>query len=248
GLARSGSTLVEQILASHSAVEALGELPSLTAVVRRLEAERAEDQSDSDSDPADLLDGVDLKALGDEYLERCRGYRKLARRHFTDKMPTNFHHLGFICATLPKAKIIDVRRNPLACCVSNFKQIFPFRQGPSYDLNDIGLYYRAYAALMAHFDRVLPGRVHRVIYEDLVRDPEAEIRRLLDYCQLPFEEACLRFYETDRGIRTISSEQVRRPIYTDSLGQWRHFESWLGPLKAALGPVVDSYPAAPDML
>jgi len=244
GLPRSGSTLVEQILASHSAVEGLGELPSFTAVLRKLQAERPD--GESELDPA-VLDRGALQALGAEYLERCRGYRKLERPYFTDKMPSNFHHLGFICIALPNAKIIDVRRHPLACCFSNFKQIFPFRQGPSYDLCDIGRYYRAYVELMAHFDRVLPGRIHRVIYEDLVRDPEAEIHRLLNYCGLPFEEASLRFYETNRGIRTISSEQVRRPMYTDSVGQWRHFEPWLGPLKAALGPVLESYPAAPDV-
>jgi len=244
GLPRSGSTLVEQILASHSAVEALGELPSLTAVLRKLQAGRPDEESEFD--PA-ALDDEAFKTLGSEYLEHCRGYRKLERRYFTDKMPSNFHHLGFICATLPKAKIVDVRRHPLACCFSNFKQIFPFRQGPSYDLADIGRYYRAYVELMAHFDHVLPGRIHRVIYEDLVRDPEAEIRRFLDYCGLPFEEASLHFYETNRGIRTISSEQVRRPIYTDSVGQWRHFEPWLGPLKAALGPVLELYPAAPNV-
>jgi len=163
-------------------------------------------------------------------------------------MPSNFRHLGLISAILANAKVVDARRHPLACCFSNFKQIFPYRRGPSYDLADIGRYYRVYVELLAHFDRVLPGRIHRVIYEDLVRHPEREIRRLLDYCGLPFEEGCLRFYETDRGIRTISSEQVRRPLYTDSVEQWRHYEQWLGPLKAALGPVLDAYPAVPDLI
>jgi sulfotransferase family protein len=147
---------------------------------------------------------------------------------------------------LPNARIIDARRDPLDCCLSNFKQIFPGLRGPSYDLGDIGRYYRGYVELLAHFDRVLPGRIHRVIYEDLVRDSEREIRRLLDYCGLPFEGACMRFYETERGIRTISSEQVRQPIYNDAIAQSRNYDPWLGALKAALGPVLEAYPSAPD--
>jgi hypothetical protein len=160
-------------------------------------------------------------------------------------MPNNFHHLGLIAAILPNARIIDARRHPLACCVSNFKQIFPAKQGASYSLADIGRYYSGYVELMAHFDRVLPGRIHRVVYEDLVDNPEHEIRRLLNYCGLPFDDNCLRFYQTERGIRTISSEQVRRPIYRDSVEQWRNFDPWLEPLKVALGPVLDAYPATP---
>jgi hypothetical protein len=163
-------------------------------------------------------------------------------------MPTNFHHLGWICAMLPNARIVDVRRHPLDCCLSNFRQIFPGLQGPAYDLADMGRYYAGYTDLLAHFDRVLPGRIHRIIYEDLVHEPEREIRRLLDYCGLSFEEGCLRFYETKRGVRTISSEQVRQPIYKDSIAQWRNYDRWLGPLKAALGPVLDAYPAAPETL
>jgi tetratricopeptide (TPR) repeat protein len=246
GMPRSGSTLVEQILASHSSVEGCGELPSFTAIVRDLEAKRIDRDGPASDDAEALFNGKDLKVLGEEYLERCRIYRNLPRPHFTDKMPSNFHHLGFICATLPNAKIIDVRRHPLACCFSNFRQSFPSRLGPSYALTDIGRYYRGYIELLAHFDSVVPGRVYRVIYENLVRNPEREIRQLLEYCDLPFEEACLRFYETDRGIRTISSEQVRQPVYTDSIEQWRHYESWLEPLKTALGPVLDAYPAVPD--
>jgi hypothetical protein len=146
---------------------------------------------------------------------------------------------------LPNARIVDVRRHPLACCFSNFKQLFPSGSGPSYDLTDIGLYYRAYVELMAHFDRALPGKVHRVFYESLVREPEVEIRRLLAYCGLPFEDACLSFYKTDRDILTVSSEQVRKPVYSDSVAQWRHYERWLDPLKSALGPVLDVYPAVP---
>lgn len=246
GLPRSGSTLVEQILASHSSVEGAGELPCINAIVLRLETNLTARTETAGDDAAVLFADEDPRALGEEYLERCRMHRKLGRAFFTDKMPNNFHHLGVIATILPNAKIIDVRRHPLACCFSNFKQIFPSRQGASYDIADIGRYYRGYVELMAHFDRVLPGRVHRVVYENLVTDPEHEIRRLLDYCGLPFEENCLRFHETERGIRTISSEQVRLPVYTDSLEQWRHFEPWLEPLKMALGPVLDSYPATPE--
>jgi tetratricopeptide (TPR) repeat protein len=245
GLPRSGSTLVEQILASHSLVEGAGELPSLTAIVRRIESNET-DENGSGDDADALLKGESLKALGEEYLERCRTHRKTSNPYFTDKMPTNFHHLGWICAMLPNARIIDARRDPLDCCLSNFKQIFPGLRGPSYDLGDIGRYYRGYVELLAHFDHVLPGRIHRVIYEDLVRDSEREIRRLLDYCGLPFEEACMRFHETERGIRTISSEQVRQPIYNDAIAQSRNYDPWLGALKAALGPVLEAYPSAPD--
>ncbi|MGH6888851.1 MAG: tetratricopeptide repeat-containing sulfotransferase family protein [Rhizomicrobium sp.] len=247
GVARSGSTLIEHILASHSSVEGSGELPPLTTLVRRLEAKHADAARDESGAPGPLQ-GEDFNALGQEYLDRCRKYRKQARPHFTDKMLSNFHHLGLICAIFPKARIIDIRRHPLACCFSNFKQIFPYRQGPSYELADMGRYYRGYVELMAHFDRALPDRVHRVIYESLVRDPEREIGRLLEYCGLPFEDACLRFYETRRNVLTVSSEQVRQPLYADSIETWRHFEPWLGPLKTALGPVLDAWPAAPDGL
>jgi predicted Zn-dependent protease len=246
GMARSGSTLVEQILASHSAVEGCGELPHLALVVRNARlAERAGGPSVNGTAGSPFA-GIDLRALGAEYLERCKASRTLGKAFFTDKLPTNFHHLGLICTILPNARIIDARRHPLACGFSNYRQIFPSKRGPSYDLADMGRYYRTYVALMAHFDRVLPGRIHRVIYEDLVRDPEAEIRRLLAYCGLPYEEQCLRFYETDRGILTASSEQVRQPLYTGSLDHWRRYEPWLGPMKDALGPVLTRYPAVPE--
>jgi hypothetical protein len=162
-------------------------------------------------------------------------------------MPNNFAHVGLIHLILPKAKIIDARRHPLGCCFSGFKQHFARGQGFTYDLVDLGRYYRDYVELMAHFDAVLPGRIHRVIYENMVADPEAEVRALLAYCGLPFEAACLKFHENDRAVRTASSEQVRRPINTDGLDQWRNFDPWLGPLKAALGPVLDAYPDPPTM-
>jgi hypothetical protein len=171
--------------------------------------------------------------------------RKLGRAFFIDKMPNNFAHVGFIHLILPNARIIDARRHPLGCCFSGFKQHFARGQAFSYDLTDIGRYYADYVTLMAHFDAVLPGRIHRVIYEEMVADPEAQVRRLLDYCGLAFEPACLKFYENDRAVRTASSEQVRQPIFADGVDHWRHFEPWLDPLKAALGPVLDAYPDAP---
>ncbi len=187
------------------------------------------------------LDEVRLKALGERYLETTRVHRKLGRRLFIDKMPNNFHHVGLIQLILPKARIIDARRHPMGSGLSSFKQLFAQGQAFTYDLADLGRYYRDYVALMAHVDRVLPGRVHRVIYEDMVEDTEAEVRRLLDHCGLAFEEACLRFYENDRAVRTVSSEQVRRPIYREGLEQWRSYEPWLGPLAEALGPALQSW-------
>jgi hypothetical protein len=158
-------------------------------------------------------------------------------------MPNNFAHAGLVHLILPKARIIDVRRHPLACSFALFKQHFARGQGFSYGLEDIARYYVDYAALMAHFDSVLPGRIHHVFYERLIEDVEGEVRRLLDYCGLPFEDSCLRFYENARPVRTASSEQVRLPLFTDSLEQWRHYETWLEPLKAALAPVLSDYPS-----
>ncbi len=192
------------------------------------------------------LDADRFRELGEEYLLRTRIQRKTARPFFVDKMPNNFHHIALIHLILPNARIVDARRHPLACCFSNFKQHFARGQVFAYDLREIGEYYRDYVELMSHFDAVLPGRVHRVIHEALVENPEREIRKLLDYCDLPFEESCLRFYENDRAVRTPSAQQVRQPIYTDGLGQWRNYDAWLGPLKAALGPVLDAYPGVPD--
>lgn len=246
GLPRSGSTLIEQILASHSAVEGTQELAEIVAMARSLGQGRR--RSDTPLYPGVLaeLDPERLQALGAAYLERTRIQRKTGRPLFIDKMPNNFAHLGLIHLILPHAKIIDARRHPMAVGFSAFKQHFAAGQNFSYDLQELGLYYRAYVELMDHFDRVLPGRVHRVVYERMVEDTEGEVRRLLDYCGLPFEPACLRFWENDRAVRTASSEQVRRPIFRDAVEHWRNYEPWLGPLKAALGPVLDSYPAAPQ--
>lgn len=245
GLPRSGSTLVEQILASHSLVEGTQELPDIGAIASRLGGRRARDQASRYPDGLAEVPVDQLRALGAEYLERTRIQRKTDRPFFIDKMPNNFAHTGLIQLILPNAKIIDARRHPLGCCFSGFKQHFARGQAFTYDLAELGRYYADYVELMAHFDAVLPGRVLRVFYEDIVADTEAEVRRLLDHCGLPFEDACLRFYENDRAVRTASSEQVRRPIFREATDHWRQFEPWLEPLKAALGPVLHCYPTVP---
>jgi tetratricopeptide (TPR) repeat protein len=244
GMPRAGSTLVEQILSSHSAIEGTAELPDLLSIVSELGR-----LSERTGYPGILaeLDTAALKARGEQYLELTRYQRKLGRPLFTDKAPQNFQHVGLIQLILPNAKIIDARRHPMACSFSGYKQCFQMGSMPhTYDLTEVGLFYRNYVELMAHYDRVLPGRVHRVFHENMVRDPEAEIRRLLEYCGLAFEESCLRFYETERGVRTSSSEQVRRPIFAPAVEPWRNYEPWLGPMKAALGDVLDFYPAVPE--
>ncbi len=245
GMPRAGSTLVEQILSSHSAVEGTAELPEIIALAKGLRELRESEAVGSYIDVLAATDGPALRELGERYLERTRIHRKTGRPHFIDKMPNNFLHLGLIQLALPGAKIIDARRHPVACCFSNFKQHYAKGQRFSYNLSDVGRYYRDYVELMAHFDEVLPGRIHRVYYERMVEDTEAEVRRLLDYCGLPFEESCLRFYENERPVQTASSEQVRQPIYREGMDHWRHFDEWLGPLKEALGPVLDAYPEAP---
>ena len=248
GLPRSGSTLLEQILSSHPAVEGTMELPEVIALTRALR--RSAEDGGSYHDVVAGLDPAAFAELGRQYLERTRVQRKTGAPLFIDKMPNNFLHLGLIHLMLPNAKIVDARRHPMACCFSGFKQHFARGQNFSYALDDIGRYYRDYVELMAHFDAVFaalgrPGRVHRVIHERLVDDTEGEVRHLLDYCGLPFDAACLRFFENDRPVRTASSEQVRRPINRDGLEQWRHYAPWLGPLEAALGPVLDAYPDVP---
>ncbi len=242
GLPRSGSTLLEQILASHSAVEGTMELPDLLAIARRLTGPRGVSQLTYPLALAQLSASA-CRALGDEYLERTRIHRKRGTPFFIDKMPNNFAHVGLIQLALPNARIIDARRQPLACCFSVFKQHFARGQAFSYTLEELGRYYRDYIELMAHFDAVLPGRVHRVNYEELVADTEGEVRRLLRYCGLPFEQGCLRFYENDRAVRTASSEQVRQPIYREGIEHWRHYERWLGPLRDGLGPALAGYPS-----
>lgn len=182
-----------------------------------------------------------MRLLGEEYLERTRVHRRLGRPFFIDKMPNNWLHLGLIRMILPNARIIDARRHPIGCCLSAFKQHFARGQAFSYDLTDLGRYYRDYVELMAHFERISPGAVHRVIYEDMVSDTESEVRRLLNYLGLPFEETCLQFWLNDRAVRTASSEQVRRPIFMDAVDHWQRFEQWLQPLIEALGPTLENY-------
>lgn len=236
GMPRAGSTLVEQILSSHSQIEGTSELPDIPALARR-------DSTYPDGLPD--LNAEALRRLGEEYLQRTRIQRKTQRPLFIDKLPNNWAHAVFIMLILPGARIIDARRHPLGCCFSNFKQHFARGQAFSYDLADMGRYYADYVRLMAHIDRVVPGRVHRVHYEAMVDDTEAEVRRLLAYCGLAFEPACLAFHQTERAVRTASSEQVRRPIFREGTEAWKPFDPWLGPLDEALGPVLDSYPAVP---
>ena len=235
GLPRAGSTLIEQILSSHSQVEGTMELPELTSITRALRRASASREPGAYHDVLARMDGAELRALGEEYLARSVKHRKLGRPYFIDKMPNNFAHVGLIHLILPNAKIIDARRHPLACGWSCFRQHFARGQNFAYDLADIGRYYCEYADLMQHFDAVLPGRVHRVVYERMVADTEREVRALLDYCRLPFEDGVLRFFENERPVRTASSEQVRQPIYKAGVDHWQHFEPWLDPLKEALG-------------
>jgi tetratricopeptide (TPR) repeat protein len=240
GLPRSGSTLIEQILASHSAVEGTHELADIPRMV--VELQGREWSLDDPRYPAVLaqLQAQDFRRLGEKYLSDTRVYRTDKAR-FIDKMPNNFRHIGLIHLMLPQAKIIDARREPMACCFSNFKQLFAHGQEFSYGIEDIARYYRTYIELMRHWDAVLPGRVLRVQHEDLVNDLEGNVRRILDYCGLQFEPACVEFHKTERSVRTASSEQVRQPIFREGLDQWRHYERWLGPLREALADALTRY-------
>jgi tetratricopeptide (TPR) repeat protein len=239
GLPRSGSTLVEQILASHSAVEGTMELPNVLNIVQEFD-----DMAPGRSGYPQTLRSVPrerLSELGRRYVEQTAPLLRLERSRFTDKLPNNFSHVGLIQAILPQATVIDVRRHPLDACFSTFKQYFAQGQNFSYDLEDLGRYYRCYLALMDHWDAVLPGKVLHVHYEELVRSPEAGIRCLLRHCGLDFEPACLSFHETQRAVRTPSAEQVRQPIYTSAIGHWRHFEQELEPLRRALGDCLERF-------
>ncbi len=242
GMPRAGSTLIEQVLASHSAVEGTMELPDIPQLAGRIGGRKLRTQDSAYPEALADLSSDECRAMGEEYLSHTRIQRKTDAPLFIDKMPNNFLHVGLIRLILPNAKIIDARRHPLACCFSNYKQHFARGQAFSYDLAEMGGYYRCYTQAMAHIDQVLPGAVHRVFYEAVVADLEGEARRLLSYLGLPFEEACLRYYESDRAVRTASSEQVREPIFRGGLDQWRHFEEWLGPLKDSLGPALTQYP------
>ena len=240
GLPRAGSTLIEQILASHNQVDGTLELPNILSLAHRLRGRKQ--ISDRERYPRILheLPDEELSALGEDYIANTAIHRQGAP-FFTDKMPNNFRHIGLISLILPNAKIIDARREPMACCFSGFKQLFAEGQEFSYSLDDIGNYYRIYIEMMAHWDRVLPGKVLRVQHEDVVDDLEGQVRRILDYCGLPFEQACVDFHKTERAVRTASSEQVRQPISRSGVDQWRNFEAHLGPLKDALGPALTDY-------
>ena len=241
GMPRAGSTLVEQILASHPAIEGTAELPDLPAIARRLDGRKLKGDESFYPECLAGLGAAELQALGEEYLERARVQRFTDRPFFIDKLPNNWAHVGLIRLILPRAKIIDARRHPLACGFSNYKQHYARGQKFSYDLGELGRYYAAYVRLMRNFDETLPDFVHRLVHEELVDNPEAEVRRLLDHLGLPFDPACLAFYENPRAVRTASSEQVRRPISRDGLDQWTRFDPWLGPLKDALGPLLQDW-------
>ena len=236
GMPRAGSTLIEQILASHSQVEGTTELADIPMLVRQIE-----DYPSGTS----TLPPEKLREMGEEYLRRAAIQRHTDRPYFIDKLPNNWAHLPLIHLILPKAKIIDARRHPLGCCFSNFKQHFARGQTFSYDLTEMGRYYRDYVRLLGAIDAVRPALVHRVHYEAMVEDTEAQVRALLAYCGLDFEPACLEFHKNDRAVRTASSEQVRQPIFRDGTEAWQPFEPWLGPLKDALGDVLTAYPAVP---
>ncbi len=246
GLPRAGSTLLEQILASHSLVEGTMELPHIPRIAREIAGRAGADGQPHFPQAVAALSDGQLRALGERYLSETRIVRKADAPFFIDKMPNNCLYVPLIHLMLPNARIIDARRHPLGCCFSCFKQHFARGQNYTYSLEDIGRYYHDYVELMAHVDAVLPGRVHRVYYEAIIEDTEAETRRLLDYCRLPFEAGCLRFYENVRAVRTASSEQVRQPIFREGLDHWQHYLPWLDPLKAALGAVLAAYPEVPD--
>jgi tetratricopeptide (TPR) repeat protein len=240
GLPRSGSTLLEQILASHSEVEGTQELPDIQRIVQELQGR--DPDLDDPRYPAVLADmaQADFRALGERYLTETRAYRT-GRPRFIDKMPNNFRHVGLIHLMLPNARIIDARREPMSCCFSNLKQFFANGQEFSYAIEDIARYYRTYLDLMEHWDTALPGRVLRVHHEDVIDDLDGSVRRILDHCGLAFEPACVAFHKSRRSVRTPSSEQVRQPIFRDGLDQWKKYEPWLAPLRAALGDAVDRY-------
>jgi predicted Zn-dependent protease len=238
GMPRAGSTLVEQILASHSLVEGTTELPLIANITQDLALSRRIETPNAYPECLRDLTHSQLSELGARYLEEAKAYRKTGRPYFTDKRPWNWLEVGLIHLILPHAKIVDIRREPMAACFAMFKQTLANDAAFSYDFDHLARYYTQYIGVMDHWRSVLPGRVHFLQYERLVEDTEVEIRRLLDYCGLPFEENCLRFWETDRAVSTPSAEQVRRPIFRDALQQWRKFEPWLGPLKTGLGQPV----------
>jgi tetratricopeptide (TPR) repeat protein len=240
GLPRSGSTLVEQILASHSQVDGTQELPQMPCIVRGLERSRSNFANPRYPGVLLELEPETFRKLGERYMSEAGAYRG-GKPFFVDKMPNNFRYIGLIHLILPNAKIIDVRREPMACCFSNLKQLFASGQEFAYRIDDIARYYRTYLELMRHWDTVLPERVLRVWYEDIVNDLEGNLRRILEFCSLQFESACVDFHKTERTVGTASSEQVRQPLFRAGLDQWRNYEPWLGPLKDGLGDALVRY-------
>ncbi|KGE03951.1 TPR domain protein [Pseudohaliea rubra DSM 19751] len=234
GMPRAGSTLLEQILSSHSQIDGTQELPNILALSQQLRRREVAGATPGYPGVLRVLDDASLEALGERFLQETQIHRQGAPR-FIDKMPNNFRHIGLIHLILPQARIIDARREPMACCFSNFKQLFAEGQEFSYDLGDTGRYYREYVELMDHWDAVLPGKVLRVQHEDLLDDLEGQVRRMLDFLGLAFEPACLRYWETERAVRTPSSEQVRQPIFRSAQEQWHNYAPWLQPLRDALG-------------
>jgi Tfp pilus assembly protein PilF len=240
GMPRAGSTLIEQILASHSQIEGTQELPDISMIAQRI---AGNDDARGYCAGLEKLSLEDRQRIGAEYLNRTRIHRKTDKPYFIDKMPNNWQHIGLIQMILPNAKIIDARRHPMDCCFSNFKQHFARGQSFSYSLNDVGQFYKDYAEHMQQVDQVLPGRVHRVFHEALVANPEAEIRSLLKYLNMPFEKNCLQFWQNERAVQTPSAEQVRKPINRDGMDRWRHYERWLAPLHESLDGVLQNYPS-----
>ncbi len=240
GLPRAGSTLLEQILASHSQVDGTLELHHISSIAQKLDSRRR--RRDAPRYPGTLgqLRHETFQTIGEQFISETQVHRGAAP-FFIDKMPNNFRHIGLIHLILPNAKIIDARRDPMSCCFSGFKQLFASGQEFTYGLYEIGTYYQDYVELMNHWDTVLPGKVLRVHYDDVVNDLENEVHRILDYCELPFESSCVEFHRNPRAVRTPSSEQVRQPIYRQALEQWKYFEAWLSPLKEALGPALWSF-------
>jgi tetratricopeptide (TPR) repeat protein len=245
GMPRAGSTLIEQILSSHSLVEGTQELPDIGMMSQRIAGQGGDTESGDYCAGLAGLSADDRQRIGAEYVSRTRIHRKTDKPYFIDKMPNNWQNVALIHLILPNAKIIDARRNPLDCCFSNFKQHFARGQSFSYDLTDVGKYYSDYVGYMRQVDFGLPGRVHRVIHENLIENPESEIRLLLDYLELPFEDGCLQFWQNERAVQTPSAEQVRRPINRDGVDQWKPYDKHLGPLKNVLGRLSEIYPDIP---
>ncbi len=240
GMQRSGSTLVEQILDSHPQIEGTAELTEFPTIIRE-QGEAAHRAGISFAEHLRRMSPEEISALGQDYIERSRVYRMTSKSFFTDKMPANWMYVGIIRLCLPNARIVDVRRHPLACCFANWKQLYGKGLEHSYSMEHMGRYYADYVRLLRLVDKVQPGTIHRVVYERLVEDVEGEVRRLLDFLDLPFDESCLNFHANERSVRTISAEQVRRPINREGLDQWRPYEQWLVPLKQALGPVLEDW-------